>query len=106
MPNPDDLYSRWSSQHCFRDSPESHAAFVAGWHLGRENVDGFFRGTLSLITLALIAMKLFSVIGWSWWWVLSPIWVPAVIAVLSIVAELFYLRHVEGLIWKSMRRID
>lgn len=30
--------------------------------------------TLLLITF--IVLKLTKVISWSWWWVLSPIWIP------------------------------
>ena len=29
----------------------------------------------SLLTLAFIILKLCNVITWSWWWVLSPIWI-------------------------------
>ena len=29
-----------------------------------------------LLTIALIVLKLTHYIDWSWWWVLSPIWVP------------------------------
>lgn len=28
-----------------------------------------------LLTLLFIALKLTKVIAWSWWWVLSPIWI-------------------------------
>jgi hypothetical protein len=28
----------------------------------------------------LVALKLSGVIGWSWWWVLSPLWGSAAIA--------------------------
>ena len=27
-------------------------------------------------TVLLIALKLFGVISWSWWWVLCPVWIP------------------------------
>lgn len=30
----------------------------------------------------LVVLKLFKVISWSWIWVLSPLWIPAVVAVL------------------------
>lgn len=29
-----------------------------------------------LLLVAFIVLKLCSVIGWSWWWVLSPLWIP------------------------------
>ncbi len=30
----------------------------------------------SLLALLFIGLKLGGVIAWSWWWVLSPIWIP------------------------------
>lgn len=42
----------------------------------------------SMLAVTFITLKLTEVIDWSWWWVLSPIWIPIVLmAVLfSIVA--------------------
>ena len=34
---------------------------------------------LDLLTLVFIALKLTGYIDWSWWWVLSPIWIPVII---------------------------
>lgn len=33
-------------------------------------------GFLGLLTLIFITLKLCSVINWSWWWVLLPLWAP------------------------------
>lgn len=33
-----------------------------------------------LLTLIFITLKLCGVIAWSWWWVLSPLWIPLAIA--------------------------
>lgn len=30
----------------------------------------------SVLGVLFIALKLIGVIGWSWWWVLAPFWVP------------------------------
>ena len=32
-------------------------------------------GFVGLLTIAFIVLKLTKVIDWSWWWVLSPIWI-------------------------------
>lgn len=32
-----------------------------------------------LLPLTFIILKLVGVIDWSWWWVLSPIWIPVVL---------------------------
>jgi hypothetical protein len=41
-------------------------------------------GFLSLLTILFIHHKLIGTIAWSWWWVLSPIWIPSVLAILIV----------------------
>lgn len=42
-----------------------------------------------LLTIVFITLKLLNVIDWSWWWVLSPMWIPCIIiAVLTIIIKL------------------
>ena len=31
---------------------------------------------IDLLLVLFIALKLLKVIDWSWWWVLSPVWIP------------------------------
>lgn len=38
----------------------------------------------TLLTIAFIVLKLTNVINWSWWWVLSPIWIIALIVIIII----------------------
>lgn len=40
----------------------------------------------SLLTLAFIVLKLCNVIKWSWWWVLSPIWLSVALVVVLVIA--------------------
>jgi len=44
-------------------------------------------GFTGLLTILFIALKLTNVINWSWWWVLSPIWISfsVVIIILLII---------------------
>lgn len=47
-------------------------------------------GFAGLLTLLFITLRLTDVIGWSWLWVLSPLWIPlgfafGVVAMLGIV---------------------
>lgn len=42
-------------------------------------------GVLSLLLVAFIVMKLCGVITWPWLWVLSPFWIPLVIAVVVLI---------------------
>jgi hypothetical protein len=34
---------------------------------------------LGILGLIFITLKLTGVIGWSWWWVLSPFWIPVLV---------------------------
>lgn len=42
-------------------------------------------GFSGLLTIVFIVLKICGVIDWSWIWVLSPIWITAIISVLIIV---------------------
>ena len=33
-------------------------------------------GFTGLLTVLFVGLKLTNVITWSWWWVLSPLWMP------------------------------
>lgn len=51
---------------------------------------------LSLLTVAFIVLKLCGIITWSWWWVLSPIWIPiAIVILLFIILFIWYLGAVD-----------
>lgn len=47
-----------------------------------------FTGFLALI---FITLKLCNVITWSWWWVLSPFWIPLCLVLLILVGFGIYL---------------
>lgn len=51
-------------------------------------VDGGGIGFAGMLTLLFITLKLTGTIGWSWWWVLSPVWVP-ILVVIIVVAFFF-----------------
>ena len=56
-----------------------------------ENKSAFNVNTLlcGMLTIAFVVMKLTGVIGWSWWWVLAPLWIPlgvGLIMVLFVIA--------------------
>ncbi len=42
-------------------------------------------GFVGLLTIVFITLKLTNVIDWSWWWVLSPIWITAAIILLFLI---------------------
>lgn len=39
-------------------------------------------GFTGLLTIVFITLKLTGYIGWSWWWVLSPLWIATLLVVL------------------------
>lgn len=43
----------------------------------------------SLLLLSFIILKLTKTIDWSWWWVLSPFWIPIAILVLVLIVYAF-----------------
>ena len=45
-------------------------------------------GLLDALLVAFIVLKLCGVINWSWWWVLSPIWIPLAIILIILLGTL------------------
>jgi predicted permease len=45
-------------------------------------------GFFGLLAIVFITLKLTGYIAWSWWWVLSPLWMPLAV-VLGFVAIVF-----------------
>lgn len=41
-------------------------------------------GFTGLLTILFIALKLTHVITWSWWWVLSPVWISTALAIVIV----------------------
>ena len=51
-------------------------------------------GFVGLLTALFIGLKLTGYIAWSWWWVLSPVWISAIIVLLIlIVLAVFLVRN-------------
>ncbi len=46
-------------------------------------------GFAGLLTIAFIVLKLLGYISWSWFWVLSPIWIPFAIFAIAVIAMVF-----------------
>ena len=42
-------------------------------------------GFTGLLAIVFITLKLTGYIDWSWWWVLSPLWIPFVVVMTIIV---------------------
>ena len=46
---------------------------------------------LSGLTILFVILKLTNIIEWSWWWVLSPLWIPYSILFLVMLLIIFTL---------------
>lgn len=55
--------------------------------MDKKNSGGGGIGFVGLLTIVFITLKLTRVIAWSWWRVLSPLWISvAVVALIGIIA--------------------
>jgi hypothetical protein len=45
-------------------------------------------GFVGALTIAFVVLKLMKIIDWSWWWVLSPLWISTLVAI-AVVAVVF-----------------
>ena len=55
--------------------------------MGNNNTDTHAQGGIGfsgILAIVFITLKLTGVIDWSWWWVLSPLWLPFVALLLII----------------------
>lgn len=52
-----------------------------------DNIGQLFVG---LLTILFIGLKLGDNIDWSWWWVLSPLWLPLAIVVFVVLLVHFF----------------
>lgn len=43
-----------------------------------------------LLTVLFVGLKLTGHIDWSWWWVLSPLWIPIVLALVIMAVITFF----------------
>ncbi len=51
-------------------------------------------GTSGVLTIVFVVLKLVGVIDWSWWWVLSPIWID-ILAALLVVSIILLIEDVK-----------
>jgi hypothetical protein len=48
-------------------------------------------GFTGLLTIAFIVLKLTEYISWSWLWVLSPLWISAILVILIILVGITFI---------------
>jgi hypothetical protein len=50
-------------------------------------------GFFGLLTILFIGLKLTDYIDWSWWWVLSPLWLPFAIVMTIVLLVLIFAKR-------------
>jgi hypothetical protein len=58
-------------------------------------------GIGSVLTIVFVVLKLVGVINWSWWWVLSPLWIS--FALFLVVVILFLVAAAVGNVVQSRK---
>ena len=52
------------------------------------NIDNSGIGFVELLTIVFVVLKLCGIINWSWWWVISPIWISEIIFMVVLIGVL------------------
>lgn len=53
-------------------------------------------GFVGALTILFIALKLLNKINWSWWWVLSPIWISAIVTIFILIVVVIIVLIVDN----------
>ena len=60
------------------------------------NNSGCLGGLPTMLLVVFIVLKLTHVIDWSWWWVLSPVWISILLVGVGIVIILALHKWIHG----------
>jgi len=52
-------------------------------------------GFIGLLTIIFITLKLLNKIDWSWWWVLSPLWISTVLLIVVLLLFLILATRID-----------
>lgn len=53
-------------------------------------------GICGVLTIVFTVLKLCGLINWSWWWVLSPLWIGALLSLIVIVIYVAVILHEDN----------
>jgi ABC-type antimicrobial peptide transport system permease subunit len=59
-------------------------------------------GFIGLLTIVFITLKLLGKINWSWWWVLSPLWIAFSIFMAGVI--IFIFGAIFHYLWKNRKK--
>ena len=63
-------------------------------------------GFVGLLTIVFITLKLIGKIDWSWWWVLSPIWISCSFTALIVLTVFLIPRQLKKRRRNKFRRVE
>jgi len=63
-------------------------------------------GFTGLLTVLFIGLKLTGYIAWSWWWVLSPLWIGLAVALVFMVIGLLIVVFASIVVSKTKTRVQ
>lgn len=53
-------------------------------------------GITGVLLIVFIVLKLVGVINWSWWWVLSPMWIPLALVLIGVILVVLARKYYRG----------
>jgi hypothetical protein len=53
-------------------------------------------GFVGLLTIVFVTLKLLGYITWSWWWVLSPMWISFSIGIIALIVIVLFFLNKKG----------
>lgn len=78
----------WLSVTWLVGSSPTASAFHINKLVMSKNNSGNGIGFCGLLAIVFIVLKLCSVITWSWWWVLAPLWIPFALGLCFLIVTL------------------
>ncbi len=58
--------------------------------MSKQETTFFNSGILTILFVVLLVLKLTGNIDWSWWWVTSPLWLPLVLLLVTIIGVVVF----------------
>ena len=46
-----------------------------------------------ILTLIFVVLKLIGIINWSWWWILSPLWISIILYVIILLVFYIFIKN-------------
>ena len=82
------MWFSWADMRYRRRSHRSVEPQSRGREMTNNNIDNSGIGFVELLTIVFVVLKLCGIINWSWWWVISPIWISAIIFMVVLIGVL------------------